>query len=71
MSSKTNILPVVAVFVAIVMGILMTACNTHADWQREAEHTNQLQIHEHALTQREVINAATVSDAVDNMLNNH
>lgn len=72
MSTKTNIIPAAVLFIVIVLSILsMTACNTHSDWQREAERTTQIQIHETATTQRELINAALVDSAIDQILDDN
>lgn len=72
MSTKTNIVPVAVLFIVLMLSILaMTACNTHSDWQREAERTNQLQMHEHGLTQREALNASVVGEAVKSISDNN
>lgn len=72
MSTKTNIIPAAVLFIVLMLSILsMTACNTHSDWQREAEHTNQLQAHEHGLTQREALNAAVVGETIKSISDNN
>lgn len=48
--------------------VVMTGCfgeTTHNDWKVEAEVTNQMQLHEHGLTQREALMNATVGHAID------
>ena len=61
-----------AVLLVLIIVLALSGCfNTHNDWKVEAEVTNQMQLHEHGLTQREALIDSTVSHAVDQMQNDN
>ena len=50
----------------VLAALVLNGC-LGKDWKAEAEVTNQMQIHENGLTQREVLTDSLVDDAVDQM----
>ena len=52
----------------IFVTLLISGCFfSHSDWKVEAERTNQMQVHENGLTERQVLSNSMVSNAIDQM----